>query len=386
MKFAFISTMQGSPWGGSEELWSQSATQLKNEGHDVQASVMYRPQLSPKLASLWRHGIGLETYPSPSFLVGLGRRTWDRVSLGYRRSYRWLKRFNPDLVIISQGHNAGGFDWAKVCLEAAIPYVIIVHCNSELWWFHEREVGNAIVSYTSARRVFCVSHGNLNVLRLQVGDPLLNGEVAWNPYNVSLEPAPGWPDEGKGWRMACVARLDPAPKGHVLLLQILARPEWRDRRVEVNLFGTGPCELTLRRMAEMLQVKNVHFRGHVNYIRAIWEQNHMLVLPSRYEGLPLALVEAMWCGRPAVVTDVAGNAELCVDGQTGFVAASATLSSFADSLQRAWDARAEWSRLGDAARAHAESRIPKDPIGLFCARLTECAIAKADAAVEGQVC
>jgi hypothetical protein len=140
MKFAFISTMQGSPWGGSEELWSQAATQLKQAGHDVRASVMYRPQLSQKVAVLSQHGVGLETYPSSSYLIGPGRRAWDRVSLSYRRIYRRLKRFNPSLVVISQGHIAGGFEWAKVCLEAAIPYVIIVHCNSELWWFQEREV------------------------------------------------------------------------------------------------------------------------------------------------------------------------------------------------------------------------------------------------------
>ena len=383
MRFAFVTTMQGSPWGGSEELWTQTATRLKQAGNDVSASVMYRPQLSPKLTVLAQHGIGLETYPSPSYLVGWGRRAWDKVSLSYRRSYRHLQRFNPDLVVISQSHNAGGFDWAKVCLEAAIPYVIIVHCNSDHWWFHEPEVAEAVQSYTNARRIFCVSRGNLDLLRLQVGDPLLNGEVAWNPYNVSPEPAPAWPDESKGWRLACVARMDPAPKGQDLLLQILARPEWRERCVELNLFGTGPCELTLRRIAEMLQVKNVHFRGHVNDIRAIWEQNHMLVLPSRYEGLPLALVEAMWCGRPAVVTDVAGNAELCVDSETGFVAPSATLSSIAHTLQRAWEARTEWPRLGEAARARAESQIPKDPIGLFCARLKACATAKSDAASVG---
>jgi glycosyltransferase involved in cell wall biosynthesis len=158
-----------------------------------------------------------------------------------------------------------------------------------------------------------------------------------------------------------------------LLLQILAQPEWRDRPVELNFFGTGPHELALRRMAEMLQLNNVHFRGHVTDIRGIWEQNHMLVLPSRYEGLPLALVEAMWCGRPAVVTDIGGNAELCVDNETGFVAPAATLSSFAHGLQRAWDRRKEWPRLGQAARARVENQIPKDPVALFCERLKACA-------------
>lgn len=373
MRFAFITTMQGSPWGGSEELWSRTAAQLKQHGNDVSATVIYGQQSSPKLVALARNGIELGTSPAPSYLVGWGRTTWDKVSFSYRRTYRWLKRLNPDLVVISQAHNAGGFDWAKVCVEAAIPYVMIVQCNSELWWFHDREVHEAVLSYTNARRIFCVSQSNLELLRLQVGDPLLNGEVVWNPYNVSPEPAPAWPHESKVWRFACVARLDPAAKGQDLLLQILTRPEWRERCVEINLFGTGHYEQSLRRIVGMLQLKNVHFHGHVNDIRLIWEQNHMLVLPSRYEGLPLALVEAMWCGRPAVVTDVAGNSELCSDGETGFVAPSATLSSVAHTLQRAWERRTDWPRLGEAARARAESKIPKDPIGLFCARLIACA-------------
>lgn len=375
MRFAFISTMQGWPWGGSEELWSQAATELKRAGHDLQVSVAYhRPPRSQKVSALATQGIRLEIHPS--YQVGRAGRIWNKISLGYRRSYARLKRFNPDLVIISQGHNSGGFEWARVCREAAIPYVIIVQCNSELWWFDERELDQAVASYANASKIFCVSQSNLDLLRLQVGEPLLNGEVAWNPYNVSSETTPAWPDESGGWRLASVARMDPAAKGQDLLLQILARPEWRDRPVELNLFGAGPWEPGLRRMALMLGLSNVHFRGHVADIGAVWKQNHLLLLPSRYEGLPLALVEAMWCGRPAVVTDVAGNAELCLDNETGFVAPAATLSSFSHTLQRAWERRTEWRRLGEAARARVEHQIPKDPIGSFCERLKACADAK----------
>lgn len=372
MRFAFVSTMVDWPWGGSEELWSQTAVQLKRAGHDVQASVVHRPRLSDKVALLAKQGIRLDTYPSPGYLIGSARYIWDRISLSYRRSYRRLEKFHPDLVVISQGHNAGGFDWAKICRGAEIPYVIIVQCNTGHGWFLNPDVADAVASYTAARRIFCVSHHNLELLRLQVGEPLLNGEVVWNPYNVSVEQPPAWPDESGGWRLACVARMDAAAKGQDLLLQTLAGPEWRGRPIEVNFFGEGPHELGLRRLAEMLQLKNVHFRGHVNDIRAIWEQNHLLVLPSRYEGLPLALVEAMWCGRPAVVTDAGGNAELCADNETGFVAPAATVSSFSHTLQRAWECRKEWLRMGQAARARIENQIPKDPIGQFCERLKSC--------------
>jgi glycosyltransferase involved in cell wall biosynthesis len=383
MRFAFISVMQGWPWGGSEELWSQAATQLKRAGHDVQASVEYWPRLSDKVTVLTQRGIRLETHSSRQ--VGRARRIWNKLSLSNRRSYGRLKRFKPDLVVISQGHNQVGFDWAKICREAAIPYVMILQCNNEFAWFHEQAVGEAAASYTTARRVFCVSHRNLDLLRLQVGEPLLNGEVVCNPYNVSSDCPPAWPDESGGWRLACVARMDLAAKGQDLLLQILARPEWRDRPVELNFFGAGPDELALRRMAGMLHVNNVHFRGHVTDIRAIWEQNHLLVLPSRYEGLPLALVEAMWCGRPAIVTDVGGNAELCLDKETGFVAPTATISSFTHTLQRAWERRKEWIHLGQAARARVENQIPKDPVALFCDRLKACAAAKSGEAPAGQV-
>lgn len=253
--------------------------------------------------------------------------------------------------------------------------MVIVHCNSELWWFREK-FSEAVESYTAARRVFCVSNSNLNLLRLQVGEPLLNAEVTRNPYNVPPERPPAWPDESEVLRLACVARIDPSHKGQDVLLQTLARPEWRNRPVELNLFGGGPDEPVLRRMADMLQLKSVQFRGHVSDIRAIWEQNHMLVLASRYEGLPLSLVEAMWCGRPSVVTDVGGNAELCLDGETGFVAAAPTVPCFSQALERAWAQRSEWQNLGRAARALVEQQIPKDPIALFCERLQACASAK----------
>jgi len=45
----------------------------------------------------------------------------------------------------------------------------------------------------------------------------------------------------------------------------------------------------MRRLATYLQLEKVHFRGHVTDINQVWADNHLLVLPSRYEGLPLAL-------------------------------------------------------------------------------------------------
>jgi hypothetical protein len=57
MRFVFISTMAGSPWGGSEELWSQTALRLHESSHRITASVISWPQLSSHVTDLMKRGL-----------------------------------------------------------------------------------------------------------------------------------------------------------------------------------------------------------------------------------------------------------------------------------------------------------------------------------------
>ncbi|MGA8740926.1 MAG: glycosyltransferase family 4 protein [Terracidiphilus sp.] len=380
MRFAIISTMQDWPWGGSEELWSRSASQLRHDCHDVYISITHWPENDDRVRGFQERGITVES--RPRFQPGRARRMWHKVSHALS-SFDRLRQFAPDLVLISQGHNAGGFAWAAACRASGIPYAILVNCNSDHWWFADSDFADAVSSYTQARKVFCVSRHNLDLLRFQLGESLPNACIVWNSYNVDPDTFPAWPENQPYWHLANVARLEPAAKGQDILLRIFAQPKWRERPVWLNLYGSGPYESELRRIAESLSVDHVTFRGHISDIRSIWQENHLLVLPSRYEGLPLALVEAMWCARAATVTDVGGNAELCLDSQTGFVASAANTAAFEDALERAWQYRDDWREMGLKARASAEKRIPRDPITLFCEKLMSCVAAPsvADAVV-----
>jgi glycosyltransferase involved in cell wall biosynthesis len=372
MRFTFISSMEAGPWGGSEELWSQTALRLHKEGHRVSACMLRWLQPSPKFLALGEEGIRLHTQPR---FLPLSARTWNKLTGQRDGEYAWIKRQKPDLAIISQGGNADGLRWMELCRELRIPYVAVVQCNAEQWWPLDSNVDRLAAAYRAALLVACVSRGNLEMLERQIVQRLPNATVIWNPFEVPLDQPPGWPRENGVCKMACVARLDPSAKGQDLLFQVLQHPRWKERPVEMNLYGAGLWGDGLHRLAESLELENVHFHGHVNDVRTIWKQNHILVLPSRYEGLPLALVEAMWCGRPAVVTDVAGNAEVCVDGETGFVAAAPTAKLLEETLERAWNNRHDWQRMGLAARARAEKLIPKDPVGNFCRLLQETAAA-----------
>ena len=122
MRFAFVTSMDGWPWGGSEELWSQTAARLKKEGHEVLASVLFWPKLSGRITALENDGVKLQI--RHQYTHTLSRRLWNKVSRHRLRCYAQLRKFTPDLVIISQGHNSGGFEWAQVCREAKLPYTM----------------------------------------------------------------------------------------------------------------------------------------------------------------------------------------------------------------------------------------------------------------------
>jgi glycosyltransferase involved in cell wall biosynthesis len=149
-------------------------------------------------------------------------------------------------------------------------------------------------------------------------------------------------------------------------LRGLALSKWR-----LNLYGDGPMWGTLERIVDQLGISDrVTFHGFKD-VAHIWARNHALALPSRYEGLPLALVEAMMCGRTAVVTDVAGNSEVIEDGVTGFLADAPTVRSMERTLERFWAQRNDLERMGKAAAARIRELIPPDPVRVFSDKIKE---------------
>lgn len=374
MKFIFVSSVASDPWGGSEELWSQTALRLRQEAHEVCASVAWWPQLSPKVLELERRGVNL--FIRKPVQYSLPVRLWHKVRRRLtiaeeKREFQWLRLQKPDLVVISQGGTQDGLEWMDFCAKAGLPFAVIVHNNTESLWPDDDRGMEMAKAYGSARKKLFVSQHNLKLLERQLGEKLPDASVVWNPYNIPPGQPPAWPEENGVWKMASVARLDPAAKGQDLLFQVLAQKQWQERPVEINLYGSGKYGLSLQKLAGSLQLKNVHFRGHVANVKAIWEENHLLVMPSRYEGLPIALVEAMWCARPAVVTDVGGNAELCIDEETGFVVTAPAVKLLDQTLERAWNRRDQWQTMGQAARRRTEKLVPKDPVGDFCRQLEE---------------
>ena len=115
--------------------------------------------------------------------------------------------------------------------------------------------------------------------------------------------------------------------------------------------------------------ERVTFAGFVNSIEDIWASNHVLVMPSRLEGLPLAMVEAMLCARPVLTTDVGGHSEIVVDGVTGFLAESPTVGSVARTLERLWADRENLENMGKAGAKRIRELCLPIPARVFSEKL-----------------
>ncbi|HEX8224157.1 MAG TPA: glycosyltransferase [Allosphingosinicella sp.] len=365
-RIAFVSSNSGG-WGGSEELWSAAAAELAADGHEVAAMKPGMGEGDPRVARLKALGarvIDLRRLPFvPDRLVALIARVSWLLELAIRagRLRFGLRRFRPDLIVLSQGSNTEGLFYAKRIRRMGTPAIVIIHKVAEMYWPADHELEELRSVCVAARRCLFVSEHNLRLHEEQIGMKLANAEVVRNPFLVPWgKPAP-WPDEEQGLRLACVGRLYPREKGQDILLKVLARERWRERPVSLTFFGAGVHREGLNATASYLGLANVEFAGFAADVEAIWRDHHALLLPSHCEGLPLALVEAMLSGRVAIATDVAGHSELVEDGVTGFLAAAPTVDHVDEALERAWQRRSQWRQIGEAAAARARELVPPRP-------------------------
>ena len=107
-------------------------------------------------------------------------------------------------------------------------------------------------------------------------------------------------------------------KGHAVLIEALPAVLARHPALRVWLAGHGPLENDLRRAVEARGLGAVvRFLGHRADVPDLLAGADLFVLPSRFEGLPLAALEAMAAARPVVATRVGGTDEAVLDGVTG---------------------------------------------------------------------
>lgn len=350
IKLAIVTTMAESPWGGSEELWGATAAVALKEGHEVMALVPAWNPRHAKVQSLADSGMKVaewgELNASVESNAQAGRSAW--------YPYQSILEFAPDIVFISHGGLLdcvnGHLLLVHMLLENNIRFIMIIQANTDLYFPNDFQRRVLQAYLTRAEKVFFAARQNLETARRQLAIPLENGDVFYSPLKLGRYDYVPWPASDTAL-LASVARLDALPKGQDLLLEILSRDKWRQRDWKLRLFGEGIHENYFRELIHYYRLEDkVEISGKNRDMWQIWSEHQLLVLPSRLEGTPIVLFGAMLCGRPAVVTDVGGNADWIADGENGFVAPAATIPILDEALERAWGKRHLWSLMGQKGR------------------------------------
>ena len=112
-------------------------------------------------------------------------------------------------------------------------------------------------------------------------------------------------------------------KNHEVVIRAMSVLKQADKlaHLEYVICGRGTYEAELKKLAEELGVADhIHFLGYRTDIAEICNCCDLFVFMSHQEGLPVALMEAMACGLPAVCSNIRGNTDLIEDKKTGLIA------------------------------------------------------------------
>lgn len=358
-------------WGGSEEIWYHTALALRKKNHQVTVLLHTLNKQHPKIITLISAGVQFYEYNTPfkgriyNTAVKFFKKSLPEYKshIGhYMRQVRiYLQTLQPDLVLLNQGVNFDGLLLVFGAYKLNIPYVTISHKAVEFFWPIHQELDAFRIVLQHSRRNFYVSQHNLTQTKAQMAMDIPNTEILFNYIKHRPNPIP-YPKHDQELHLYCVGRLCILDKGQDLLLQVLSQPKWKERPLVVTIVGSGSDEYMLKELCRFYTIKNVRFVPNMLQ-DDMWNNAHGLLLPSRSEGLPLVVLEAMAAGR-MVITTVAGGSAEWINPNCGFI--TYPIAEFLDeTLEKAWQQRDQWQEMGENAFNLFTSQYPKDAIERF---------------------
>ena len=130
-------------------------------------------------------------------------------------------------------------------------------------------------------------------------------------------------------RVISIGRYD-YDKGNDLLLKVWSKVEKQLPDWSLDIYGNGDCESF---QGLMTQLEKCHLHGPVKDVKQTYLHSSVFVLPSRYEGFGLVLIEAMACGVPVIAFDCEnGPRSIVSDGVDGFLIPPFDIEVFAEKL------------------------------------------------------
>lgn len=275
-----------------------------------------------------------------------------RAARAHRVFDRLRREFRPDLV---HSHLFKADVLAATCLgrrRAGRTALVSTKHNQDVQLTHPlwRVLGRAALSRADA--CVAVSDGVAAHLRATVGEPACGIDVI--RYGVAGSAAPICDPPGAS-RVLCVGRLE--PQKDPLAVVAAFRGVLASRPAQLVFLGRGALEPHVREALRGLPPGAAELRGFADDPTPHVDAADVVVLGSRWEGLPLALVEAALRARPVVATAVGGVPEIVEDGVTGLLVPHGDARAMTEAIVRLLGDPSLGRRMGRAARERALERF-----------------------------
>lgn len=274
---------------------------------------------------------------------------------GWIRFWKWIRRERPDMLHTHLAHAAFLARWSR--LVAPVP-VVIDTLHSAWPGPAGRRFGYRISRWlpdrvTAVSRAVAEAHLRANMVTRRTLTIVPNGVDTGNfrpdtEMRAAVRHELGLSGE---FLWLTVGRLEPV-KDYPTLLQAMTGVAERGRLL---IAGDGAMRGELLRLTARLGLQDrVRFAGFDPDVKRWMQAADGFVLCSRWEGLPMALLEAAACALPMIATDVPGTREAVVDGETGRLVRTGEPAELAAAMAALMDAPAEARRaMGDRARQRA---------------------------------
>jgi glycosyltransferase involved in cell wall biosynthesis len=223
-----------------------------------------------------------------------------------------------------------------------------------LWRASRLIISNSPAAAEEAHALLGIPRSRLRVIENGVDVQRFKPVTDPAPARRSLGLRPG------GQLVGMVARYSPV-KDHRTLLHAIgklrAQGRWPAQAKVLLVGGTTYAEARAeveRTVAEEDLGSVVEVRGVTPEVERVYHALDVLVLPSRYEGFPNTVLEAMACGVPAIVSSAANAAGVVAEGETGWVFPAGDAVALAQAVERALRL-APTARRGIAKRCRARA-------------------------------
>jgi glycosyltransferase involved in cell wall biosynthesis len=329
--------------GGAERLLMNALPYLDQERFEYRFAAL--DAHGPLATACRMNGVDFHALPYPSLLD-------PRNALALRR---WLAREQIDLM---HAHLPLVGALARVASRGLPTRVVYTEHNTQDCYRAPSRWLNA-ATYGWQHGVVAVSEEVRRSAESMIGSRAAE-RIAVVPNGVDFErldrdttarPATPLPARPSGAFLILVPATLAWRKGQDVLLDALA---WFGERssppIVAWLAGDGPeRNALLGRIAAARLTKSVHLLGSRPDVFALMRLADAVVLPSRHEGHPLALLEALALGRPAIASAVGGVPEIVAHGRTGLLFPPGDARALAAAIGRLRSDRALRQRLGSAA-------------------------------------